>query len=113
MQPQPSSSLRCVEALDKGKRIVVHNSQGESDVSITPISWADAVDAECLALTVRSKSFDEEKLLLVCAILWISSPRRTLHLKEILTQFWEAEQREMEEQRLKRHRKIDRELRNL
>lgn len=64
------------------------------------------MEAEGLALTVRAEKFDEEKLLLLGALLGISSSSRTLQLKEIMLQFWEVDQWEMVEQhRLRRHRK--------
>lgn len=78
------------------------------------VSWADTIESEGLALTVRSKQFDEEKMLLVGAILGISSPRRTTQLRDILQNFWESGQKESEEDiRVRRNRKRERELRNL
>lgn len=81
----------------------------------TPLSfnWADTVEVKGLALTVRSEQFDKEKLL-VRSILNISSPGRNLQLREILHNFWEARQREIEEeQRVCRNGKRERKLRNL
>lgn len=78
-------------------------------------NWADESEQiDRLSSALRYEIFDEEKLLLVGAILGISSPSRTLQLKEILIDFWEADQRDKEEeQHQRRTRKRERELRNL
>lgn len=46
---------------------------------------------DTLAQSVRPVEFDEDKLLLVVSLLRISSQQRTLQLKQILKEFWEAE----------------------
>lgn len=98
----------------KGKQAIVQQSQEESGRSQGPVNWAEDVEAEeGLALAVRSENFDE-KLMLVGALLRISSSTRSLQLKGILKGFWEAEHRNKEEeQQLQRNRKKERELRHL
>lgn len=92
-----------------GSEALLMEKVGES---LGPLSWADAAEGDdrveasnSMALTVRLQEFDDEKIMLVGALLGISFPHQTLQLKEILQVFWEAEKREKEEQLTKRNRK--------
>lgn len=69
--------------------------QQVSNFSKRPLSWADASDRDdCLPLSVRTVGLDDEKMFMVGALLGISSPSRSIQLKEILKDFWEAVRRD-------------------
>lgn len=79
------------------------------------VRWADLDDREsCHRSDLHYDGTDEEQLLLVGKLLGISSTQRSMQLKEVLKEFWEAERREQEEeQQVRRTKKRERELRNL
>lgn len=63
-----------------------------------------------LAVVVRNSEFDDDKMLLIGALLVISSQNITSQLKQI----WEEEKRDKEEElSVKKNRKRDQELRKL
>lgn len=94
----------------------VQEVQGESSGRDgRAVRWAVLTDSDNnQKLPTLYDGSDEENLLLVGNLLGISSKQQSLQLKDILKKFWEAKRREQdEEQKVRRNRKRERELRNL